>query len=169
MANADSPRGARPYQQVYRANVYRADAEVFKGDFVKQKAGDGTATTQKLTDVEPVSASDAPLGVAANYAAAGEEVTVYDDPQQLYEIQADGTEPADAADIGKNYDILATAGSGETSRMELDSDTVNTTATLPLKLMRIIPRADNEIAANAKVVVKINNHQLASGTGTAGV
>jgi hypothetical protein len=54
--------------------------------------------------------------------------------------------------------------------MTLDAATVATTATLPLKIVGFSQRVDNEVGnASAKVLVKLNNHQFNSGTGTAGV
>lgn len=164
MANADRPGDNKPYGPVLRCRVYRADAAVSAGDLVKQKAGDGNATTQKRVDVEPATAGDASIGIAAYAAAAGAEVHVYDHPEQEFEMQSDGAVPADAADIGKNYNITGASGAHE-----IDNTSAATTATLPLKLLRIVPRVDNEIGANVRCVVKINNHQLGSHTGTAGV
>jgi hypothetical protein len=101
-------------------------------------------------------------------------VYVADDPAILFENQADsgGGELASAS-MGLNVDFLVAAASTITgqSAMQVDTSTVSTTATLPLKLIEFIQRVDNEFGGVAaeKVLVKINNHQLASGTGTAGV
>jgi len=163
MANADLPIGARPYKTVMRMRTYRADAAVGQGDLVKQKAGDGSGTGLRI-DVEPSTTGGASIGVAAHAASAGDDVAVYDHPDQIYEMQADGSDIGNADDIGKNYDIIATTGS-----MEIDSSSRATTATLPLKLMAVINRIDNALGLNVKCAVKINNHQLAGATGTAGV
>jgi hypothetical protein len=55
------------------------------------------------------------------------------------------------------------------SGVELDSSTAATTATLQVKIIRLDQRPDNEIGTNADWIVKINNHQHGSHTGTAGV
>ena len=44
------------------------------------------------------------------------------------------------------------------------------TATLQFKIMGVVQRPDNEITGNnTKVLVKFNNAQLSSGTGTLGI
>jgi hypothetical protein len=120
-------------------------------------------------EVEPGDASEALIGVAANAAAVGEVVFVYDHPDQEFVVQADEAQISDGVDLGLNYDLLATDGSSGQSAHELDSSTGAVTATLPLKLLRLLPAVDNALGAQAKCVVKINNHQLAGGTGVLGV
>lgn len=162
MANNDQPRGLQPVGGVKSANRYKAGSEIFPGDAVNQK-NDGT--------VEQADASEALIGVALNYAASGEDVIVCDSPDQRYRVQADSDDVDAQTDIGLNYNIVATAGDStyRQSRMELDGDSGDTTATLPLKLLAIDERPDNALGASVDCVVKINNHQLAGGTGTAGV
>lgn len=162
MANKDQPSGLVPFGRVISSGSYKAGGTIYPGDAVKIVA-DG--------DVEVASASDALLGVALNYAVSGEEVLVCDDPAQKFIVQADGSDIDAQTDINLNYNLLATAGDSayKISRHELDSDTGATTATLPLKLLGIVARVDNALGAQVDCVVKINNHQLAGGTGTAGV
>ena len=100
-------------------------------------------------------------------------VYVVDDPNVLFEIKCDdvGSTLA-AADIGLNASIVVGSGNTTTgaSGVELDTSTKATTATLELKIMELARRVDNELgSANQKVIVKINNHQFGSHTGTAGV
>lgn len=105
--------------------------------------------------------------------STGRYVWVADDPNLLYEAQEDAVGGALAvADVGLNVDFIVGTGSTTTgaSAMQIDTSTKATTATLPLKIVEFAQREDNEVgSANAKVLVKINNHQLASHTGTAGV
>jgi hypothetical protein len=163
MANKDQPKGAEPFGRIGRLSEYVADATIYPGDLVKLHA-DGTVT--------PAAAGDASVGVAATYAAADAQVLVYDDPDQLFVIQSDdASEPSAQDDIGLNYNIVVGSANAtyRRSAMELDGSTGATTATLPLRLIRILPAVDNALGANAKCVVKINNHQLGSSTGVAGV
>jgi len=91
-------------------------------------------------------------------------------PNAVFEIQASGS--LAITDVGLNADVtLATAGSAATglSGAQLDTAAMDTTATRQLKLLHFAAKADNEIGANTKAFVKINNHQLGSYTGTAGV
>lgn len=83
------------------------------------------------------------------------------DPDILYEIQEDAVGGAiAAADIGLNASVILAAGSATTKRSGamLDTSTKATTAGLELKIMGIAPRPDNALSANAKVLVKINDH-----------
>ncbi len=163
MANRDQTTGAKPVGPCLRVEQYIAAAAIYPGDFVKQEAA-GKVTV--------AAASDALVGVALSYASAdGENVLVANHPDQLFEVQADDSTVDNQTDIGLNYDIVATAGNSSYKRSnhELDASTQATTATLPLRLIRISRRADNALGEFAKCVVKINNHQLGSHTGTAGV
>ena len=97
-------------------------------------------------------------------------IHVADDPDLIFEIQEDsvGGSIAMATAGTKNADFIAGAGSTTTgySGWMLDSSTINTTATLQMRLLRGVHRADNEMAsANAKWLVKINLHSLRNATG----
>lgn len=90
----------------------------------------------------------------------------------LFEIQEDAVGGAiAAADIGLNADIIVAAGSsyGKTSGVMLDTSTKATTVTLPLRIKGIAQRPDNELSANAKVLVTLNNTTESPGTASAGV
>jgi hypothetical protein len=167
MANVDRPSGFVPYGPILRVRPYKAKVEVFQGDMVNRKAG--SSDTDGKLECEPGDASEAQLGVALNHAAIGETVLVADHPDQEFMGQADDGSIATNADIGLNYDLLATNGSGSQSAHEIDASTKATTATLPLKVLRLVPSPDNAIGANCKCILKINNHQLAGGTGVVGV
>lgn len=167
MANADRPNGFIPWGPILRVRPYLAAVETFRGDMVNRKGG--SSSSSGLMEVEPGDASEAQIGVALNYAAIGSVVYVCDHPDQEFVGQADGADISDGVDLGLNYNLLATNGANGQSAHEIDSDTGNTSATLPLKVLRLLPAVDNAFGANARCIVKINNHQLASGTGVAGV
>lgn len=90
--------------------------------------------------------------------------------QDVYRIQASGTALA-ATDIGLNADILVGTGNSLTgmSAMEVDNSTKNTTAGLQVKILGFDDRPSNEIAADAKLLVRINQSELGNDAGTAGV
>ena len=92
---------------------------------------------------------------------------IIDDPNQLFLIQAD--EDIEAADIGKNADIVVGSGSTTTglSVNELDSSTIATTAALNLKIVGLYDSPNNAFGNFAVVVVKINEHLYGS-AGVAG-
>ncbi len=76
-------------------------------------------------------------------------VFVCDDPNVIYEAQEDGdTTPIALADATKNANIIVGSGSTTTgmSAMQIDSTSVATTSTLPVKLLRMVPRVDNDVS-----------------------
>lgn len=163
----------------------------FVGDLVKlDGTGDTAAAGGKAKGVRTVTqgtAAGAVIGAIVGLeidptnlntpqyrvASTGRYVWVADDPNLLFEAEEDAVGGALAvADVGLNVDFIVGTGSTTTgaSAMAIDTSTKATTATLPLKIVEFTQREDNDIgAANAKVLVKINNHQLAASTGTAGV
>lgn len=199
MANVSRVNGLNPIKNVVGAsNVGQVNlffipsgnaVNTFVGDPVKADAtGDTVAAGGKALGIQSVvqaAAGDAQIGVVVGFlvdpanlntpqyraASTGRYVLVADDPNTIYEVQtSNGT--LTAADVGLNANIAVAAGSTTTgtSGVTLDAGTVATTATLPLKIVGFSQRVDNEVGnANAKVLVKINNHQFNSGTGTAGV
>lgn len=103
-------------------------------------------------------------------ASTAQYILVADDPDLIFEIQEDGdTTPIATATAGtKNVDFIAGAGSAVTglSGWQLDSTTINTTATLQCRLIRGVQRAGNTMGqAYAKWLVRLNLHSLRSTTG----
>jgi hypothetical protein len=98
---------------------------------------------------------------------------VVDDPDVLFELQehANGT-ALSATEIGLNQISVSGTGNGYVSGWTLASTTdatAATTATLQLRLMGLVRRQGNAFGAYAKHLVKINVHELGTGTGAAGV
>jgi hypothetical protein len=167
MANADRPRGFEPWGKVLRTSEYVAGASIKPGDALVLSS-DGK--------VDPVATGGSAytsfvLGVAATAAADGEAIQVYDHPDQMYVVQADGADIAAQTDIHLNYGILGTSADTtyDISRMELDSSSGGLTNTLSLKLLRIDKRDDNALGAQVDCVVRINNNQLVADAGSLGV
>jgi len=92
---------------------------------------------------------------------------VLDDPSQMFILQNDGTSAV--TNYGKNADIVIGTGNTVTglSANELDTSTIATTAALNLKIIGLWDVPNNEVGANAVVVVKINEHLYGS-AGVAG-
>ena len=187
MANLDAPFGLRPARtsiSSQQQNRYRIAANyntsIFQGDLVAMVTGGG---------IERVAAGGSGfiLGVfngceftdpstgkprfsnhyPASTNAADIIANVIDDPNAVFEIQADAAFPV--ADLAGNYDILATAGDtvSGTSRIELEVGTADSTvATLPLKAIDISQDPENSdvSSANTNVIVRINNHLFSAGT-----
>ena len=159
MANTDNPNGASPASRVLRMTLYPKStaAAIYKGDFVTiPAAGKVAAVTAGLAEV---------LGVSVGHALAGDtEILVYDDPDQTFYIQDDGTGGTlAAADVGLNADIVATAGNTTflKSQMELDTSSKQTT-TQQLRLLGKHP--SDSWAKQVRCLVVINEHVYAKKT-----
>lgn len=86
---------------------------------------------------------------------------VADDPDIVFEAQA--TTIA-VTDVSSNAALVAGAASVNQSGWEVDGATYGTAATLQVKVLRLVRSVDNEVGANAKVEVMINNHTQAHNT-----
>lgn len=93
-------------------------------------------------------------------------ILVCDDPYVVFRVQEDSVGGSVAvASVGLNAEVALTAGDTVTgiSKCELDSNTVNTTAGLALKILRIDPDHGNAVGNNADWQVIINDHTEISG------
>ena len=187
MANLDAPFGLRPARtsiSSQQQNRYRIAANyntsIFQGDLVAMVTGGGIERVAaggsgfilgvfngcEFTDPstgKPRFSNRYPASTNASDIIAN----VIDDPNAVFEIQADAAFPV--TDLAGNYDILATAGDtvSGTSRIELEVGTADSTvATLPLKAIDISqdPENSDTSTANTNVIVKINNHLFSAGT-----
>lgn len=162
MANKDIVQGCRPYGPVMRVTPYTAGGTIYPGDPVKQNnAGQIVVAT----------AGDALRGVAAVYAVSGEEVKVWDHPDQLFECQSDSADIDALTDFNLNYQFVFGTASTlyRRSGVEIDGDSGATNSNYQAKLLRLKPAVDNALGANCVVILKINNHELGQGTGTVGL
>lgn len=184
MANADVVKGARPVYHpsgripTRRYAIPASDGTaVFIGDFVKSG---GSADANGVATVIQAAAGNTLRGVVVGFepdhsnlallyrtASTLRYCYVADDPDTVFEIQEDavGGDLA-VADVGENADIVVAAGNTTfgTSGMELDTST-HVTTTAQLRILGFVQRPDNEVGTNAKVLVKINEHELASTSG----
>lgn len=190
MANPNVPRGLTPVRGVNSQYVtgglraYYHDSgnavAIFVGDLVTAA---GTSTTvasmggailpnvvQSATGdifqgvvvaIQPVTRDSLPYGPAST----GFVLLVDDDPNSMFEIQEvnSGT-PLTANDVGFNANIVVGSGNTTTglSGMALDNTTEAVGATLDLKIVDFVNRADNEVGAAAKFYVRINRHRFAN-------
>lgn len=125
----------------------------------KATVGDGNAITGVIVGFGPD-----PDGLSRIYNPASTERLVYvaDDPDLVFEAQMEGT--LTATMVGLNAVLIYThAGSTSTGLSGAEVDTGTTTApaadaSYQLTIRRMVNRVDNEMGANAKVEVTINNH-----------
>ncbi len=95
---------------------------------------------------------------------------VCDDPDVCFEIQEIGTgTPLTATAIGLNVDLESGTNNGYVSGWMLGNDNEATTATLQVRILGVVNRIDNVLGQYCKYLVKINVHELGTGTGAAGV
>ena len=192
MANIDRPNGAVAVDTITGApvtaklNAYNVDVAnataIFPGDWVKLEA-DG--------NVAPAAVGDILIGVCAGVEVAPPTkedgflsnnnigvselpgylpaltagvILVTDDPDQLYEIQSDGTITID--DTGDNAEIVAGAGSTTTGRSAHEVSSTTIVGAAQLRLIRPVKRADNDVTlANGRWVVMINEHSYRTAAG----
>ena len=186
MANLDASFGMKPVRMMGGSpysggqSRYRIAANygtsIFQGDMVMQVTG-GTVEIHADGGTVPIvgvfngcTYTDPTSGeqVFSNYYPASTNASdiiafIIDDPNVVFEIQADDTFPV--ADLFGNFDIVYT-NSGSTlsgiSGAELDVTTGATTAGLPIKAIDISEDPENSdvASANTNVLVVIQNHIL---------
>ena len=185
MANKDAAFGLKPVRQMGGApfsggqSRYRiasgATTPIFQGDLVTQLTA-GVIGRHAATGTVPIVGVF--NGVQYTDPTTGEQVfkntypgsisasdiiaSVIDDPNVVFEVQADDTFPV--ADLFGNFDIVDGSPVGDTksgrSNLELDVTSGATTATLPLKAIDISQDPDNDDVAssNTNVLCVIQNH-----------
>lgn len=139
----------------------------------KTAVGDVDGNTKRITGVI-VGFSPLPTDLTKNYNPASTARVAYvcDDPDVVFEMQADGAIPATS--IGLNAVLIYThSGSTSTglSGAELDttSDAPAADASNQLTIVRAVNREDNDTTlTHAKVEVTINAHTEAPGYTAAG-
>jgi hypothetical protein len=192
MANKDAPFGLRYVRNLQgnynssgqsRYRITTADqtntTSIFQGDIVTQntagivtriaRADGGSATSDIILGVfngcfftDPTTSKPTFSNRWPGNAATDAIAFIYDDPMDVFEIQADAAFPV--ADLFGNFDIVDNSGTGSTdsgiSFVELDVSTGATTATLPLKALDISgdPENSDVSTANTNVLVTIQNH-----------
>jgi hypothetical protein len=185
MANADAAFGFKPVMRdgspyngaTLRAVFAAGDATAtFIGDAVKTA---GTAIGGYPT-VAQCAAGDPVLGVVVSFDASPTDLDaqyrkastqrfckIAPVDSTYFEVQSDDDTTALAiTEVGLNADFIVAAGSTVTgmSKMELDSSSAATTATLDLQIVWFPDRPDNDItSANKVVIVKFNDPQSKAG------
>lgn len=193
MANVSRIYGLRPVRhlsgapwngQVENFAFLAADGTAaFTGDLVKFS---GTASATGVAAITRSTAdADLHIGVLvgnvpdysnlnqpAGYRAASTARTAFVvvDPTVVYEIQADAATAV--TDIGLNVGLNYTAGSTTTGQSALTAkmSTKATTSTLPLKIIGVVQRPDQDMSdsSNWKLLVTLNTNVFGS-AGTSGV
>lgn len=184
MANTDAATGlvpvgnlnGAPYSgRTTRYHVPSSDATaIFVGGLVKPG---GSADARGVMSVTGnVATGDAVLGAvvavepvtreSGTFRAASTEryVLVADDPNTIFAVQEDSVGAALAAvNVGNTADLTGfTAGSTATGKSTIEIDSSTATAagdgTQDVVLLGLVQAEDNEVGANAKWLVRLNNH-----------
>lgn len=183
--NVNRPNGFRPVGTLgggdWTASIrtYTMDTghdAIFIGDLIHMDA-DGYPDQYDAADTQVIGVCvgvevDKGLDTATEYpgylpANVAGKIRVATDPFLLMEAQEDGdTTPLVLADINTNVEIIDSGGSTVTgiSGHQIDSSTKNTTNTLPLRLVALVNRPDNQLASvdstkpNARWLVTFANH-----------
>lgn len=186
MANVSRINGLRPVRTLSGTPfkieemclVTGDNTATFVGDLVKLS---GTGHTDGTPAVAQCAAGEAAIGVIIGFAPEPTNLNLlYRTASTLrkcfvavgtdvvYEIQEDSDGGAMAVtDIGKCGDVVVGSGSTTTgfSGMQLDSSNVQAVdAGGQLRVLRLVPREDNEIGTNAKWEVVIAEHSLLGAT-----
>ena len=186
MANVDAPFGLRPVGELgsniqnggtskYLITSGEADI-IMKGDLVKLEASGYITLSTDSDSVAAIGVFNGCFYVApttkkptwSNYypgsitpASGNIEAFVYDDPNKLYEIQADGV--IAQTSVGRNTNIVYAVGStvNGQSKTELDATVESAGVTGQLRIIRICEDPDNSdiSATDANWIVRINEHQ----------
>lgn len=159
MANANKPQGfelAQSEGKQYRTRRYKKATgdEIAIGDPVAIK---------DTGDVELFDNGDTAglLGVALEYKAGTDvsDILICDDPEAVYEVMVLANFAA--ADVFQNADV--DAGTVANNRSGASIKGLATTATLPFKIIGLVPREGNVVGSFARVYVKPNQHAFKAG------
>lgn len=191
MANISRPNGLRPVKHL-NGSAWNGQTQYFAilasngtatgvGDLVML---DGAADSNGVPSVARITngTTSVPIGVVVGFvpdysnlytpsqyrlASTLRYAFVCTDPTVVYEAQGSGTYGV-ATDSGLNAGATLTAVSTSTglSGMQVDLTTKATTATLPLKILGVVQRPDNDVSdtSNLKLHVTLNNDAFANGT-----
>lgn len=156
MANADRPRGFQPLGEIQETQVATAGGTIRQHDPVVLGAG-GTVTVAVGTEGTPGTI----YGVALHRASSGDKVLLSVGANQLYIIQADGSEIDNQNDIGQVCDFVNATPSPDfgVSNAELDSSAAGTGGSQQCTIVGIDQRPDNALGANVDCIVRINENQ----------
>lgn len=184
MANVDKAFGLKPYKGLnvgsavqeankyninpsgYGTSIFQGDLTIFNGGYIERSAAGSANNVGVLSHVFYTATDGTPTFknyYPASTTALGSgdiEAYIYDDPNQLFVVQADGA--STIAAIGRNADTDGIGGSTTTgvATRELDSSTLATTQALQLKVVGVVQDDKNGdlTANNANLVVLINEH-----------
>lgn len=158
--------GGEARMRKYNANV---TTDVFKGDVVQLLA------SGRVKSITTTTGNGFILGVAANrvdasVSASPQEIWVYDDPDQEFEVTDDGAAATlSASDVGATFALILTTGNTTTgmSKQELDASASGAATTDAVLLEGFKTSPAVAIGKYSSAIVRLNRHIYK--TGSAGV
>lgn len=140
-------------------DVYAAGETGFIGVCVGVVPANAATVLGKLGDHFLASSVPTISGAGARNSAANatDIILVCTAPDVILEMQEDGdTDPLELADVGSNVEIINAGVDSTTgnSTMELDSSSHATTNTLPLRLLGLVQRPDNEYVSGGQAYTR---------------
>jgi hypothetical protein len=125
----------------------------------------GDSLRGMIVGILPLSA-DSPVGPIPATKLRDYYVQVCDDSTVVCEIQANNAAAFPTSDLNSNANLVVAAPSGISpfALSQLDAATTDVTATLQLKILGKVQRADVDLTANTKLLVMINMHELRGNT-----
>lgn len=173
MANPNAPFGFKPIKSLsgssLQVNYYKVAStasRIGKGDLVELTTAGTIQRATSATSVGPwigVSLADSGVPVAGGVARH----PICDDPSAVYEVQG---ATAALATTDLNTIVKANCGTAPNSSTGLSKNVLTSTAATAnngVRLIRFVNDASNEVAASARLEVRLN--ALYSVPGTAGV
>jgi|GEM_PF-2513346 len=176
MANFDNPHGLQPLMRTLSGGVPMVEEyikasgtayPIYQWDAV---ALDSNFRLISSTGITP--GSTLYSGVSLNYGAASTQTRhlVMTSADAIYQCQDNNdTNGIAETDLGLNANLELNAGNALTkiSGHEIDESTINTTATLDVKLLGLLKTPDNEFGSWCRVEIMFNKHRM--NPGVAGV
>jgi hypothetical protein len=171
MANVNNPRGFAPLHgneggpppiNYYLCNT---STDIFRGDMVEMQA------TGLVRTIAATAGTTKIVGVAAHHivaaaSASAQQLAVYDDPDQVFMAQDDGSATPLQSQVGDTAQIVITTGNTTTrqSAQAVKLSTAGQTATDPLILRGNVtyPNVDNTLIY-AMWMVQLNLHLFSKG------
>lgn len=171
MANVNNPNGLEPVVRNWQGGASQAEARqiassyafaIYKWDPVTELAG---VLNGPASGITPGTTRYRGVCLAWVPASTGGFPPVIVNPTALYVCQEDGSGGANvvAAKMGYNcnLNVASVAGGGVTrdnSGVQLTGSTINTTATLDMKISQLYTDPTNAYGANGRLEVRFNKH-----------
>lgn len=168
MANVDNPHGLAPLGRTLSGGLPTIETflkavgfgtALFIGDAIA-RAADGSINKT----ITPGTTLYSGVNLTYGAASTATEHLVMTSPDALFEAQDNNdTDGFAAADMGLNVNLELNAGSAVTqvSGHELDESTIDVTATLDVKLLRLLGNPDNAYGAYGRYEIMFNKHRMA--------